>query len=190
MTTGVILLAAGRGRRFGSDKRLAQLPDGQLLIMAAIQRIRSSGLPLVVCLGGDDHTIEKILAAEGVHCIKCPDARHGMGATLANGIAAIEGCWRGALVALADMPLIRPQTYSCVSDKLAADRIVVPVYANRRGHPVGFGRDYFPELLALRGDRGARAVLLEHPEDLIAIDVDDPAVVADVDTPRDLDELP
>lgn len=189
MTTGVILLAGGKARRFGADKRIARLPDGQWLIMAAIENIARSGLPLLVCLGADDAGLQRALRAGGIACIKCADSHLGMGSTLAEGIAAIDRSWRGVLVALADMPLILPETYARVRDKLAAGKIVVPVHAGRRGHPVGFDHTYFPGLLALRGDRGARAILTAHPDSVLALEVDDPGVLADVDRPHDLQAL-
>ena len=156
MTIGVILLAGGSAGRFGSDKRLAPLDDGRTLMRAAIDNVRQAGLPLLVCLGNEDRGIEQSLAAEHVHCRRCPESAGGMGATLAHGIAAIQGAWRGVLVGLADMPLVRPETYLLVSNSLGAGRIVAPTCGNRRGHPVGFDRLYFPELLALSGDRGAQ----------------------------------
>lgn len=191
MTAGVVLLAGGSASRFGSDKRLRVLDDGRTtLLMAAVDSIRRADLPLLVCLGGADHDLELTLRGGGIHCIRCPDSRHGMGATLANGIGAVAQSWDGVLVGLADMPSIRPDTYVRIRDKLGPERIVVPTYGHKRGHPVGFDRSFFPELLALEGDRGARGVLAAHPEAVLEIAVDDPGILLDVDVVADLLSLP
>ena len=192
MTIGVILLAGGGASRFGSDKRLAPLKDGRTLMLAAIDNVRQAGLPLLVCLADEDRAIAHILRAERVRCRRCPDSAGGMGATLANGIATIQGTWQGALVGLADMPLVRPATYRLVSDRLAPGTIVAPTCGHRRGHPVGFDRAYFPRLLALSGDRGARGILDANPEAVVELEVDDPGVLIDVDVAdhlRALDNL-
>lgn len=189
MTVGVVLLAGGRAERFGADKRLARLPDGRTMVMTTIDNIRRAGLPLLVCLGVADHEIEHTLTAEGVRCIKCPDSQKGMGSTLGNGIAAIDGAWRGVLVGLADMPLIRPVTYELVADNLGIGDIVTPIFEGKKGHPVGFGRSYFPRLLALEGDQGARDILSANSAKVIGVAVDDPGVLADVDVLQDLQAM-
>lgn len=197
MTVGVLLLAAGRGRRFGADKRLAVLADGRSLLLATIETIRCADLPLLVCLGTGDDELQARLSADGIPCQQCPDSALGMGSTLANGVAAVAASWGGALVALADMPLIRPRTYALVGDALGQapgtgpgeNSIAVPVYRGRRGHPVGFDGRHFPELLALGGDRGARDILAAHPGAVAEIEVDDPGVVVDVDRVEDLQQL-
>ena len=110
MTTGVILLAGGKARRFGADKRIARLPDGQWLIMAAIENIARSGLPLLVCLGADDAGLQRALRAGGIACIKCADSHLGMGSTLAEGIAAIdEGIARAnhGIQAISESPYLK-----------------------------------------------------------------------------------
>jgi molybdenum cofactor cytidylyltransferase len=64
--------------------------------------------------------------------------------------------------------------------------MVVPVYKGRRGHPVGFDlRRYRGELSTLSADQGARSILRSHPEDVLELAVDDPGVLADIDTPED-----
>ena len=189
MTIGVIMLAGGCASRFGADKRLTPLADGRPLILAAIDKVRRAGLPLLVCLGSDDYDTEQLLAVEGVRCCRCRDSARGMGATLANGIATIQAAWSGVLVGLADMPLIRPETYLLISNSLGPGTIAAPSCNKKRGHPVGFDRSYFPELLALSGDRGARGILDANPGAVLDLEVDDPGVLIDVDVPADLRAL-
>ena len=158
MSLGILVLAAGRSTRFGSDKRLAELPGGRRVIDTLLDNVRASGLPFTVCLGMNDHHIADQLRAKSTHCIQCGRAGEGMGGTLAEASSHIPG-WDGVLIALADMPWIAPDTYLQVAAQLSAQRICVPTREGRRGHPVGFGSDFFSELQSLEGDTGARQLV-------------------------------
>lgn len=188
MTVGVLLLAAGCSRRFGSDKRLALLPDGRPLLDAAVSAIQHSGLPLRVCLRPGDHAVRERLSAAGVAVLECRHAPRGMGATLADAVAQL-GDWQGLLVALADMPGIRPATFRAVAEALTADSIVTPTFQDEPGHPVGFGRVFFPELARLDGDQGARNLVGGAGSRRLRLPLEDPGILRDVDYPADVRAL-
>lgn len=188
MTVGILLLAAGRGRRFGSDKRQARLDSGQPLLQAAIARLQQSGLPFIVCLAPADEELQANLQAQGVASITCPNADRGMGTTLADAVCRMPH-WDGVLIALADMPVIRAETFRLVAAQLQPGEIHVPVHGRRRGHPVGFGCDFFQALAQLDGDIGARSLLAAHPGQVREIEVDDIGIHADVDTPQQLSAI-
>lgn len=186
MATGVLMLAAGSGRRFGSDKRLATLPHGQTLLDTAVNNALDSGLPVQVCLAPNDNAIADQLRTRGCRVTLCQQSAQGMGATLANGVLSISD-WDGVLIALADMPWILPDSFRTVADSLAADAIRIPVYEGRQGHPVGFGRHFYPRLLQLSGDRGAREVIQNHQQNVEEVALSDPGITRDVDTPGQLE---
>jgi molybdenum cofactor cytidylyltransferase len=185
VTVGVLLLAAGSSRRFGSDKRLALLPDGRPLLLAAVDTVLRSHLPLQVCLRpGDDVLRERLLAA-GVAVLECQHANRGMGATLAEAVAQLAD-WHGLLVALGDMPAIQPDSFRQVAEALTANAIVTPTFQGQSGHPVGFGRDFFPALSRLDGDTGARDLLARSGSARRSLPLVDPGILRDVDFPGDL----
>jgi molybdenum cofactor cytidylyltransferase len=108
-----------------------------------------------------------------------------MGATLAEGIGRLAD-WSGVLVALADMPWVRASSFTTVARELARDGICVPRYQGRQGHPVGFARQFFPELAALEGDQGARELLQRHAGQVTFLELDDPGILQDIDRQEDL----
>lgn len=185
MRAGVLLLAAGSGARFGADKRLAKLPDGRRVLDATVAAIVESGLPMLVCVAPGDDELAHALRQRDITCLRCARAGEGMGSTLAEGIGGIPD-WSAVLVALADMPWIAPSTYRSVAHQLSEQRIVVPLFAGRRGHPVGFGRAFYTALASLAGDTGARALLARYSAQLTEVPLADAAILRDIDVPDDL----
>src|SRR3989442_312708 len=123
----------------------------------------------------------------GVQIDQTIDAGEGMGTSLAAGVRATSDA-DGWIVALADMPFIRPETIRIVAKALRdGAAIAAPSFRGERGHPVGFARRFLEELSSLRGDDGARQLLNQHPESLTLHEVDDPGVVRDIDKPSDLE---
>jgi molybdenum cofactor cytidylyltransferase len=109
-----------------------------------------------------------------------------MGASLACAARA-AGRADGYLVALGDMPFVRPSSIAAVRDALAGGALLAaPFWRARRGHPVGIAGRLIEELLTLRGDEGAKALLAAHAQSLVKIPVGDPGVIRDIDTPADL----
>ncbi len=188
MRIGIVALAAGRAQRFGADKRFARLADGQTVLDLFLARAQASGLPILLCLAEHEAELAGKLSGERVQCVLCRRSIEGMGGTLAEGVARIPD-WDGALVALADMPWVRPATYRCIAGRLGPARICMPTIDGERGHPVGFGSAYFEEMSRLGGDSGARSVLASHPRAIEELAVDDPAIRIDIDRPGDLHGL-
>jgi molybdenum cofactor cytidylyltransferase len=186
VAVGVLLLAAGFGRRFGSDKRFAKLPDGRTVLAATLDAIEASELPLLVCLRPEDEDTHRLLQRRAINTVTCPRASEGMGGSLAQGAAAIPSAWSGVLVALADMPWIQPQSYRRIATAVTSATICVPYYQQQRGHPVAFGSEYFAALQQCAGDVGARAVLQQHKSACRPLALEDPGILRDVDLPADL----
>ncbi|MHA7815710.1 MAG: nucleotidyltransferase family protein [Pseudohaliea sp.] len=187
MKVGVLLLAAGRGTRYGSDKRRARLPDGTQLLDGSIAAIAETGLPLRVALGPGDGALAEALNLRAIDTLRCAEASRGMGATLAAAVRQLPA-WDAVLIALGDMPWLRPASIAAVARAAGPALICVPCHDGRRGHPVAFGARFLPELAALDGDRGARDLLLRHTAAVRELPVDDPGVLRDVDRPADLED--
>lgn len=185
MITG-ILLAGGRAQRFGSDKLRARLPDGRCVAEAAAAAMVDALPRVLAVVRPGCGPLGAILQAAGCELVRCPHADQGMGASLACGVGAAPDA-DGWVVALADMPWIRPATIGRVAAGLIDGvRIIAPVDAGRRGHPVGFAGDLGADLAALTGDRGARDLIAAHDRDVVLFESGDPGVLHDIDTPEDL----
>ena len=185
MKVGVLLLAAGRSNRFGSDKRFALLENGKTVLETTLAAIVKSGLPVMVCLAPQDEHGVRLCKQAQVSYIECHSAPMGMGSTLAEGVSGLPG-WNGVLIALADMPWIVPATYGQLAEALSVNHIARPMFSGRAGNPVGFGGKYFKELSVLCGDTGARSLVVEHTDSVINVDCSDPGVLRDVDIPGDI----
>lgn len=178
-----ILLAAGSGRRFGSDKRLAPLASGTPMVLASARSLAFVCDRTVAVIRPDDSLIARMLNDIGVETVVCPDAELGMGHSLACGVAAASDA-TGWLVALADMPFISSDSYRSVLQALEQGaRIARPVFAGRPGHPVGFSAGWYADLVTLTGDQGGKAILAAHPTLVRDCPVNDPGVLHDVDLP-------
>lgn len=184
-----ILLAAGAARRFGGGKLLHLLPDGTPIGLASLRNLEAALARVVVVIRPEDHAIARLYAEARARTIVCTDADRGMGHSLAAGVAH-EAQARGWVVALADMPNVMPSTIRAIATTLSEQGgIVVPYLGAERGHPVAFSQGFREELLGLHGDSGARSVLQAHPGEVHRLQVDDPGIIQDIDTPADLQRL-
>lgn len=181
-----ILLAAGSSRRFGADKRLHPLADGTPMALASARRLSQTGIRTIVVIHPDDAALACLLVADGLETVVCNEAEKGMGHSLGCGVNACTDA-DGWLVALADMPYIEPTSYHAVLGALQnGARLARPEFEGIIGHPVGFSASYLPDLLALTGDQGGKAILDAHRDDLRLCPVEDSGVLKDIDQPSQL----
>jgi molybdenum cofactor cytidylyltransferase len=187
-----VLLAAGAGSRFGGAKLLAPLPDGTPVGVAALRNLLTLAVPVTAVVRPEDRRLAAVLIAEGAVVVECPDAALGMAHSLACAIRSIGSAdgVTGWLIALGDMPRVKPATIAAIAAGLRGPTdIVVPFHRGKRGNPVAIGAAYRQDLLDLSGDIGARALFERHGRNVSKLEVDDPGVLTDVDTPRDLASL-
>jgi molybdenum cofactor cytidylyltransferase len=181
-----LLLAAGSATRFGSDKLRHALPHGVSIAVQAARPLKAELARVVAVVRPGSEELLEFLEKEGCEVVVCDNAAEGMGASLACAARA-AGEADGYLVALGDMPFLRRTSIAALRDALANGALLVaPYFRARRGHPIGFSRRFFPELLSLKGDEGAKRVLGAHERELVKIPIGDPGVIRDIDTPDDL----
>jgi molybdenum cofactor cytidylyltransferase len=181
-----LLLAAGAGTRFGSDKLRHALPHGVSIAVQAARHLKSEIETVFAVVRPASPELQKALEAEGCVVVVCDNAADGMGASLACAARA-AGERAGYLVALGDMPFIRRSSIAAVRDALTAGApLAAPYFRTRRGHPVGVAGRFFQDLLSCKGDEGAKALLKSNEALLVKIPIGDPGVLRDIDRPEDL----
>lgn len=189
-----VILAAGQSRRFGEqDKRLHKLPNGQTMLLAVYQQA-CLVFDLVVVVIRPADRLEWLGLPIETRSIVTENSEKGMGHSLSD--AFIELCdqveyegFSTAAVLLADMPFIQTSTLKTLEQQASRDKIIRSIYQHKdgkktKGHPVFFGRDFWPNLKELKGDQGAKKYLSLYENQVSYVTVQDLGVVYDVDEPE------
>jgi molybdenum cofactor cytidylyltransferase len=183
-----LVLAAGRGTRFGESPKLLAELEGKPLVRHAVETALAAGLPTFVVTGHRGDVIRAALEDLPVRFVGNAAYADGLSTSLKAGFGALPGSAEAAIVLLGDMPRITPALlHDLVQAWTKAGRpsAAIPVSGGRRGNPVLLSRQLAPEIEALTGDTGAGALLRER-RDVVELPVADDAVRLDVDTPEAL----
>jgi xanthine dehydrogenase accessory factor len=186
---GGVVLAAGLSSRMGANKLTAQLA-GKPLVRHAVEAALSGGLdPVIVVTGHEAPSVEQALAGLDVSFAYNENYADGLSASLRRGILALPEACDGALVLLGDMPAVSAGLIARTAAAFdpASRAICVAMARGQRGHPVLWGRQFFPEIAALTGDSGARALMDRHAALVCEIMSGDDAPLTDIDTRADLE---
>lgn len=181
----VIVLAAGRGSRFGGPSHKLEQSLGRATVLSTtLRHAVASHLPVtVVTTAALAETARRSVASRDVVVLADDGTAFGMGHSIAAGVAARPDA-DGWLILPGDMPLVRPDTMQAVARPLAEHPVCYAQHRGRRGHPVAFAAELYSELIALTGDEGARRLVARYPA--FAVEVGDPGVLIDIDTAEDL----
>jgi len=187
-----LLLAAGKSSRMGSNKMLAEIGGRPMIVRTAQRLLSSRARPVVAVLGNQADAVDQALGKLPIERVRNPDFADGLSTSLKRGLAALPSDIDGALICLGDMPLVSGRDLDRLIgafNPLEGRAIVVPTRHGKRGNPVLWARRFFPEMAALAGDVGARALIGEHADLVAEIEMDSDAVLVDIDTPEALSEL-
>lgn len=201
-----ILLAAGHSVRFGANKLLQENAAGISLASMAARALQEMDCKVAV-VSEQMPALEALYLAAGFRIARVCSAHDDPGAAEENFSAAMEkaptranagmslslrcgvaACAQahGWIVALADMPAVSAHTVMQIAAALESGApLVVCRYRGQRGHPVGFSRSFGPALMNLKGDQGGRSLLKQYSQSIHWLDVEDPGILFDVDTPAD-----
>jgi CTP:molybdopterin cytidylyltransferase MocA len=183
-----ILLAAGKSRRMGCCKQLLPL-DGRPAIARAVESLLAAGLDEVIVVVNPEGA-EVAAAISNLPVIirvnETPDS--DMAQSVRVGLAGVADRASGILIALADTPLVGSETCRFLKEqhRLHQDAILMPVYQGRKGHPTLFPR---PILATIDRHPTLRDVIQVHGESVRLLEVEDPWVTTDMDTPEDYRRL-
>ena len=194
-----IVLAAGKSERMGSPKALLPI-SGRTFLENILDAISQTSIEeIVVVVGHHRKEIEaavKLKSAERNRDSAQPekfvfnaDYEKGMITSFQAGIRALSWDASGAFLLLVDHPLVEPATIEAMIANLAPNRIVLPTFESRRGHPALFSSEVLEEILALPSTEGANIVVRKDPARIVEVPVNSPGILVDVDTPEQFEKL-
>lgn len=191
-----IVLAAGLSRRFGDPNKLLANFEGKPVIAHVVAAALASRLgEIIIVLGHDKEALREALAGHGgdarLRFAENEDFATGQSSSVRAGLRAIRSGAPAAMFLMGDQPLIAPGIIDrLISAFEASDKtICLPVQGGRRRNPVIFAARYFPEILQISGDTGARGLIEANPSEVLACAIEDEAAFRDVDQNRDLAAL-
>jgi molybdenum cofactor cytidylyltransferase len=182
----LVLLAAGGSRRLGQSKQLLELEGETLVHRAARLGLATAPSASLLVVGAQSDAVHAATAGLPLQRVDCPDWAEGLGASLRTGLAAVPGDCAGALVLLCDQPALGAVHLQALVDAWQGrpEHAAASVYDGVLGVPALLPRAWFTALSHSTGDRGARDLLRERCEEVIAVPA--PALARDVDHPADL----
>jgi molybdenum cofactor cytidylyltransferase len=183
-----ILLAAGESRRMGFPKPLLEI--GERTFIEQIAQTMLAVVPrLVIVVGAHRERVRAAIPRDmRIVIVDNPNYSRGQLSSLQVGVAALQRDSAGALVHLGDHPKVRVETFRAIVDTYnrTGKSIVIARHDGHRGHPAIFDRAIFGELLSAPEEEGARYVVNADPSRVGYVDLDDPGIILDLDTPSDL----
>jgi molybdenum cofactor cytidylyltransferase len=188
-----VVLAAGRSSRMGGPNKLLAEIGGKPLVRIVVDAVLASrARPVVVVTGHQRDKVEAALAGLPVKFVHNPHFADGLGTSLKAGIAALPAEADGAIVCLGDMPQVDAALIDRLIGAFDPDHgalVVLPTIDGKRGNPVVWSRRFFPDLMAVEGDVGARYLIGRYTEAVAEVPLTGTAALTDVDTPEALEAV-
>jgi len=187
--TVAVILAAGKGSRFGGDKLLATLSNQQVIIQQVIDRVSQVFDDWICVVREEDARLQQYLSEKKYPWVIAPAAALGMSASVKAGVTYFPDA-KGWLFVLADMPYVEVSSFQTLYAQMMAAEdkpsIVIPRYQAHRGNPIGISRHFLAEFRFLNNDVGARPIVQKHPQAHCYVELNDEGVILDVDQKQDI----
>jgi len=180
-----VVPSSGASMRMGRDKGLLEV-EGRSFLRRTVEALTGGGCdPVLVVVADGEEALAEEAARTGAVVLLNPDPGEGPITSLRIALAALDGSVRGVAYLPVDHPMVRPET---VRQLLAAARaseapLTIPLFESKRGHPAIFDRSLFTELLDPELEGGAKTVVHRHLGEALLVEVEDPGVMLDIDTP-------
>ena len=193
MLTGelsAIVLAAGGSSRYGRCKQLVEI-NGYSLVRLAVDKLLSlfSHDRISVVVGANPEAVAQAVNDLPVNVIFNEHWQLGLASSLKTGLNSLEPGCRAVMITLCDQVLVTEEHLRRLVDRWIADpsRIIASGYADTLGTPAVIPAEFYPQLLALEGDAGAKSVMKNNAERVTTLPL--PEAEFDLDVPADLEKL-
>jgi molybdenum cofactor cytidylyltransferase len=192
MRVGTVVLAAGGSTRFGKPKQFALFQGETLIRRIVAAAIQAGCTPAVVVTGEDSAQVTLELTGLSVSIVMNPRWSSGLGSSIGVGVQRaidLAGDLDALLLLTCDQPFVTVAVLAQIIQLCltSGKPIVASAYATTLGIPALFDRSCFPDLLRLKGDSGAKKIILARPHDVVSFDF--PAGAIDIDTAADYKKL-
>src|SRR5256885_8211786 len=197
-----VILAAGDSSRMGSDKALlpwppptaGQPPSNHTFLSSAIRSLAPATDFILVVAGRNEAALAPIVYANGASLVTNPDPSRGQFSSLQAGLHEVLNRGRdAAMVTLVDRPPANPSTLQILRNAFETTQptiwAVVPEFSGKHGHPYLVGREMIEEFLRVPATSTARDIEHEHQQHIHYVGVEDPLIVANINTPEDYARL-
>ena len=187
----IIILAGGLSSRMQEHKPLLPLNNQRLIDFCTAAAFESKARDILVVTGYNHEALANHICHPRIQTLYNKHYKTGLSSSIQCGIAALSSDICGAIIMLADMPLITAQHLNRLIEAFQSNRqsIIAPYYCGQRGNPILWPKTYFMDLMSLKGDIGAKPLLIQHKNNIKAVTFDDNAVLLDIDTPENLQQI-
>jgi molybdenum cofactor cytidylyltransferase len=181
-----IVLAAGASTRFGSAKQLVRLAGRPLLHTVVTRASEVTGNALIVVLGSGAAQLAPLLKHSPGSVVINQEWREGLASSIRAGVARLPAACSAVMLLLADQAAVTAEDLKRLAGswRKQPQHIAAALYSGSCGAPAIFPRSSFRSLSELRGDTGARALLVRNSDRVVRVPM--PSAAVDVDTPEDL----
>jgi len=190
-----IILAAGTSTRFARPKQLLLLKD-KYMIEWVLDAALGSRLDRIVLVLGDSHqmvleALDQKLQNSKLSIEICTEFHKGQSHSLRAGLSKVKDDFTAVMFLLGDQPMISSATINILLERYRADDkdICVPTCRGKRKNPTTFSHRFYRQLMEIRGDKGARELIDQNPDRISTVELDDPLIFLDIDTPQDFENL-
>ena len=188
----LIVLAAGKSSRFGSNKLLSET-DGEAMIQRVVRTsLASRASEVVVVAGFEEDKIRHALQCCECRVVSNPEFEKGQTSSVIAGVNSVKKHANAAMILPGDVAFIKAEQIDKVIDEynLAPSSIVVASYRGRMGHPILFDHALFDEMLKITEEKaGLKEVVNRHRSEIRRIEVESREILVDIDIPYDLRSL-
>ena len=184
-----ILLAAGQSKRMNGENKLTKEIQGAPLIKHSVKSILASSIDeLIVVLGHQKETIEKLVNKnEKIKFVFNKDFESGIASSIKTGLDNLSEKTEAFFICLGDMPTVNPNIYNQLIKSINKREIIVPTYKGQQGNPVLFAKSMKEKIINISGDIGAKKILELNKDKILNLEINDQCVTKDFNTQDSFD---
>ena len=184
-----ILLAAGQSKRMVGENKLTKKIQGVPLIKHSVKNILASSIDeLIVVLGHQKETIEKLINKnEKIKFVFNKNFESGIASSIKTGLNNLSEKTEAFFICLGDMPMVNPNIYNQLIKSINKREIIVPTYKGQQGNPVLFAKSMKEKIINISGDVGAKKILELNKDKILNLEINDQCVTKDFNTQDSFD---